>query len=63
MSGGGDTHETVVATWLEQTERLAADQLVDLLDTGLHGLLLRARPTLGELTVGAICDRRHLHGA
>jgi hypothetical protein len=57
MSSAGGTHEAVVATWMDQAERVTSAQLVDLFEAGIQRVLQRAQPTLGQATLGAIVDR------
>jgi len=58
------SHAAFVDAWLERSaaKGMSRDALVDLFEAALHGLWVRTRTTLGEVTLTAIADRV-LHNA
>jgi hypothetical protein len=50
-------HESVVDQWMRRANGFPAARLVDLLEASLRSMWCRARPTLGDRTLGAIVGR------
>jgi hypothetical protein len=58
MAGENDRHAACVAAWLERAgDGLGAEGLLELLERACEALWTRLRPTLGDVTLGAIADR------
>jgi hypothetical protein len=58
MVDEGDGHAACVGAWLEgASEGLPAGRLIDLLERACDALWSRVRPTLSDVTLGAIFER------
>jgi hypothetical protein len=58
MVDESNVHAACVTTWLEHAAAgLPAAGLLDLLELAFEALWSRVRPTLGDVTLGAIADR------